>query len=98
MTLTQKLNENVTWQQMAIVIGFFTFVIGLVVADVSRLDNKVEATVVDDNKVIREIAGDIASIKTSNADMKIKVEEMYREFQKNSAKGSSSEITISNNN
>ena len=102
MPLKQKLNENVTWTQIGITIGVLSssaiLAIGLLSSKVSQVDAKVEGIVTSNNEAFVRIADNTSAIKTSNEDMKAKVDEMYRSYLKNGDKIPASAITISNQN
>ena len=102
MPLKDKLNENVTWQQIGITIGIIAtsagIVIGLISSKVDRVDAKVDTIVTSNNEAFVKIADNTSAIKTSNDDMKAKVDEMFRSYLQSNGKSPASAITISNQN
>jgi LPS O-antigen subunit length determinant protein (WzzB/FepE family) len=102
MPLKDKLNENVTWQQIGITIGILAtsagLVIGLISSKVDRVDAKVDTIVTSNNEAFVKIADNTSAIRTSNEDMKSKVDEMFRSYLQSSRRSSESAITISNQN
>jgi hypothetical protein len=102
MSIKDKLNENVTWQQIGITIGVLSssviLAIGLISSKVDRVDAKVENIVASNNEAFIEIANNTSAIKTSNDDMKAKVDEMFRSYLQSAGRSPESAITISNQN
>ena len=102
MSIKERLNENVTWQQIGITIGVLSssaiLAISFISSKVARVDAKVDGIVTSNNEAFVEIAENTSSIKTSNEEMKAKVDEMFRSYLKNGERVPASAITISNQN
>ena len=69
MTLKDRLNENVTWQQIGITIGILSFsaslAISLISSRVDKVDAKVDGIVTSNNKAFVEIAENTSAILRS---------------------------------
>ncbi len=96
MTLKDKLQQAVTWQQISVVLGIITLSIGWLFGQINRVDDKVNTYLKDQYDVLLSISQDVATIRTATNEMKPRVDEMYRSFLKQGDITSS--ITITNGN